>query len=153
MPVKILIGMELDVSVDNDTEPSWMKGWERSMTDLQGPLTSLTALARVFSLRTWGRRCIFTNSSSRQCLSEKTITLRRHSPLFRLAGNQLTSYSGIVTGRRLDGLTSIKLVLSWPWGAETIRLISSRILLWMSSVILPTCLVFQAIVVLKEGEM
>ena len=26
VPVKILIGMELDVSVDNDTEPSWMKG-------------------------------------------------------------------------------------------------------------------------------
>jgi len=24
--VKILIGMELDVSVDNDTEPWWMKG-------------------------------------------------------------------------------------------------------------------------------
>ena len=26
VPVKILIGMELDVSVDNDTEPSWVKG-------------------------------------------------------------------------------------------------------------------------------
>ena len=26
VPVKILIGMELDVSVDNDTEPWWMKG-------------------------------------------------------------------------------------------------------------------------------
>ena len=26
VPVKILIGMELDVSVDNDTEPSLMKG-------------------------------------------------------------------------------------------------------------------------------
>ena len=26
LPVKILIGMELDVSVDNGTEPSWMKG-------------------------------------------------------------------------------------------------------------------------------
>ena len=26
VPVKILIGMELDVSVDNDTEPWWTKG-------------------------------------------------------------------------------------------------------------------------------
>ena len=26
MPVKILIGMELDVSVDNDAEPWWTKG-------------------------------------------------------------------------------------------------------------------------------
>ena len=26
VPVKILIGMELDESVDNDTEPSWVKG-------------------------------------------------------------------------------------------------------------------------------
>ena len=26
VPIKILIGMELDVSVDNDTEPWWMKG-------------------------------------------------------------------------------------------------------------------------------
>ena len=26
VPVKILIGMELDVSVDNDIEPWWMKG-------------------------------------------------------------------------------------------------------------------------------
>ena len=26
VPVKILIGMELDVSVDNDIEPWWIKG-------------------------------------------------------------------------------------------------------------------------------
>ena len=26
VPVKILIGIELDVSVDNDTQPSWVKG-------------------------------------------------------------------------------------------------------------------------------
>ena len=45
VPVKILIGMELDVSIDNDTEPSWMKGKKRSMTDFQGTMTSLTALA------------------------------------------------------------------------------------------------------------
>ena len=85
--------------------------------------------------------------------NEKTITLRRHSPLFRAARNQLTSFSGKVTCWRLDGLTSIKLVLSWPWGAETIPIIVSRILLWMSSVILPTSLVLQTIVVPKEAEL
>ena len=45
-------------------------------------------------------------------LARKPSPFRRHSPLFRAARNQLTSFSGIVTCGRLYGLTSIKLVLS-----------------------------------------
>ena len=40
------------------------------------------------------------------------MALKRHSLLFRAARNQLTIFSGSVTCGRLDGLTSIKLVLS-----------------------------------------
>ena len=101
--LKILIGMgmESDISLDNDTETSWIKGRKIFMTDLDGPLASPIGLARVFSLRSRGG---VSYGVSYVWVSDKTIRLGlhanlflRHSPLLRAATNQVTFSSAIVT--------------------------------------------------------
>ena len=137
--------MESDISFDNDTEPSWMKGWKISIKDLDKPLTSLIGLFWVLFLGTW--EGVSSLTGERQRLNDKTIRVGlhailflRHSPLFCAAGNQVT-FSAIETCWWLDGIILIKPVLSWPRGAETICMVVSRILFWIFSVILSTSLV------------